>query len=345
MKLPSVLPTVNSASSSSRDHVLRGGLAGAAGDRRPPSPPSPPRPRRQRLQAPPACRRRESAGPPRPGLPLDYRRASALWPVLSDVIMPIVSFPTHGKEQIPGLHSARINAEARDHSAISRRCAKYFCDVRKSSLISDVRSRSSFIRRAHPFIPLHSPANAEPAAPLRGRRTRSSGPSEPDTSRVLCRRGARCRPARLRSRALRMAFARSGSATCGVSKRRRPTSASFMMSSGSSVRGLSEVSTTKSLCSPAAMPISGRLARSRSPPQPNSVMTRFGVEAARHRDHVAQRVVGVRVVHHHQERLALVDALEAAGHGAAGGDAARRSAPGRARRTRLCTTPPECCRH
>ena len=40
------------------------------------------------------------------------------------------------------------------------------------------------------------------------------------------------------------------------------------------LRGLSEVSTTKSLPRPAASPMSGRLARSRSPPQPNSVMTR-----------------------------------------------------------------------
>ena len=37
----------------------------------------------------------------------------------------------------------------------------------------------------------------------------------------------------------------------GVSKRRRPTRASFMMAMGSSERGLSEVSTTKSLASPA----------------------------------------------------------------------------------------------
>ena len=58
--------------------------------------------------------------------------------------------------------------------------------------------------------------------------------------------------------------------------RRMPTSASFMMASGSSERGLSLVRTTKSLFSAAACPISGRLVRSRSPPQPNRVMMRLG---------------------------------------------------------------------
>ena len=108
-----------------------------------------------------------------------------------------------------------------------------------------------------------------------------------------------------------------------TSVRRMPTSASFMIASGSSERGLSLVSTTKSLPSAAACPISGRLARSRSPPHPNNVMTRLGFEPARHRDGVAQRVVGVRVVHHYDERLAFVDALEAPRHGLQVRDAAR----------------------
>ena len=54
----------------------------------------------------------------------------------------------------------------------------------------------------------------------------------------------------------------------------RPTNASLMMARGSSLRGLSEVNTTKSLPRAAASPMSGRLARSRSPPQPNRVTTR-----------------------------------------------------------------------
>ena len=96
-----------------------------------------------------------------------------------------------------------------------------------------------------------------------------------------------------------------------------------MMSSGSSERGLSDVSTTKSLSSAAAMPISGRLVRSRSPPQPNSVITRPARQLRGDLNHVAQRVVGVGVVHDDQKRLPFVDAFEPARNRAAGGDAAR----------------------
>src|SRR5262249_80493 len=47
-----------------------------------------------------------------------------------------------------------------------------------------------------------------------------------------------------------------------------------MISSGSSLRGLSEVTTAKSAPSAAAEPISGRLPRSRSPPHPNTTSKR-----------------------------------------------------------------------
>ena len=47
-----------------------------------------------------------------------------------------------------------------------------------------------------------------------------------------------------------------------------------MMASGSSVRGLSEVTTTKSASSAATLPMMGRLVRSRSPPQPNRATVR-----------------------------------------------------------------------
>src|SRR5207249_10126979 len=45
---------------------------------------------------------------------------------------------------------------------------------------------------------------------------------------------------------------------------------------GSSLRGLSEVITITSLSRPATAPINGRFVRSRSPPQPNTVMRRPG---------------------------------------------------------------------
>ena len=53
-----------------------------------------------------------------------------------------------------------------------------------------------------------------------------------------------------------------------------PRLISSMICSGSSLRGLSEVMTTRSLSRAATAPISGRLLRSRSPPQPNTVMSR-----------------------------------------------------------------------
>ena len=63
----------------------------------------------------------------------------------------------------------------------------------------------------------------------------------------------------------------------------------------------------------------------------------LGVEPAGHGDDVAQRIVGMRVVHHDDEGLAFIDALEAPGHGLQIGDAARdhfgRQAVGQAGRT------------
>ncbi len=53
------------------------------------------------------------------------------------------------------------------------------------------------------------------------------------------------------------------------------------MASGSSVRGLSEVTTTDRRGSPATAPITGRLVLSRSPPQPNRQMTRPWVRPGR----------------------------------------------------------------
>ena len=47
-----------------------------------------------------------------------------------------------------------------------------------------------------------------------------------------------------------------------------------MMARGSSVRGLSEVSTVRSAYREAAAPIRGRLPLSRQPPQPNTAMSR-----------------------------------------------------------------------
>ena len=102
--------------------------------------------------------------------------------------------------------------------------------------------------------------------------------------------------------ARRMAAARSTSTVYSTPVDCRPGSISARIAAGSSERGLSLVATTKSLPSPAAWPILGRLVRSRSPPQPKSVITRAPVcrgHLARQRSQIAQRIVGVRVVHDH----------------------------------------------
>ena len=115
-----------------------------------------------------------------------------------------------------------------------------------------------------------------------------------------------------------MAAARSGSTVYWTPLACRPGSISARIAAGSSERGLSLVATTKSLPSPAAWPILGRLVRSRSPPQPKSVMTRApGARGhlAGERGQIAQRVVGVGVVHDHGEGLAGIDGLKAAGNG------------------------------
>ena len=51
-----------------------------------------------------------------------------------------------------------------------------------------------------------------------------------------------------------------------------------MIASGSSERGLSDVTTARSASRAAIAPISGRLSRSRSPPQPNTQITRPSAE-------------------------------------------------------------------
>ena len=104
------------------------------------------------------------------------------------------------------------------------------------------------------------------------------------------------------------------------STRATPAMISAMICSGSSERGLSEVTTATSASRAAISPISGRLPRSRSPPAPNTQSTRPWPAAseprqlARGAQHVLERVRRVGVVDEHGEVLALVDRLEAPRH-------------------------------
>ena len=122
-----------------------------------------------------------------------------------------------------------------------------------------------------------------------------------------------------------MAARRSGSITTLWRELRaaRPATISSMIASGSSVRGLSEVMTARSASRAPMPPMSGRLPRSRSPPQPNTTSTRPSVTARAALQRVLERVRRVRVVDDDAERLAGAHRLEAAGDALGDGEAAR----------------------
>ena len=84
-----------------------------------------------------------------------------------------------------------------------------------------------------------------------------------------------------------------------------------MIASGSSERGLSEVTIVTSARSAAILPISGRFPRSRSPPAPKTTITRPGPSPRAALKHRREGVRRVRVVDDDGERLSLVDGLEA----------------------------------
>ena len=75
-----------------------------------------------------------------------------------------------------------------------------------------------------------------------------------------------------------MAAARSSSTSTG---RSAPATISATIASGSSLRGLSDVTIATSASSAASFPMSGRLPRSRSPPAPTTTMTWFPSASSR----------------------------------------------------------------
>ena len=87
-----------------------------------------------------------------------------------------------------------------------------------------------------------------------------------------------------------------------------------MIARGSSLRGLSEVTTARSASRLTTSPMSGRFARSRSPPQPKTQITRRRRKPACLGEDVLERLGRVRVVDEDGEGLALVHRLEAARH-------------------------------
>ena len=92
---------------------------------------------------------------------------------------------------------------------------------------------------APPGLIRRNRAGATNVAPLRGRRIPARGPSTLAWSRALCRPSSTMSPGRAWSSASSMARSRSGSTSTLAGVRCKPTSASLMILSGSSLRGLS----------------------------------------------------------------------------------------------------------
>ena len=101
-----------------------------------------------------------------------------------------------------------------------------------------------------------------------------------------------------------------------------------MIASGSSLRGLSLVTTTSSL-TPPPCPISGRFARSLSPPAPEHHGQAPGFERTCGSQDVFERILRVGVVHDHREGLSLVDPPQTAPVPPRHGPDARRDASSR----------------
>ena len=178
-----------------------------------------------------------------------------------------------------------------------------------------------------------------PRAPRRRRRRGAPRRRPPGRSRGPCRRPARCRRAAPRRIASRIAARRSPTSSTSAARAPVPASTAARIAAGSSVRGLSSVTTSTSASRAAISPMIGRLPGSRSPPAPITTISRPPVSGRRVRERRLDGVRLVGVVDDDHEVLAGVDPLEPAGHPAPRGDrrrrpARRRSRPRRRRRRR-----------
>ena len=142
-------------------------------------------------------------------------------------------------------------------------------------------SRSPWSSRRHDALPARPP-------PPRDRRSGAWSCRRSGSPRGPCRRSAARRPARaargghanrgapvdLRVVAARGAAPARRAASFGALVRRTPSRTMSTIAAGSSVRGLSDVTIARSASRAAISPIIGRLPRSRSPPQPNTTISR-----------------------------------------------------------------------
>ena len=217
------------------------------------------------------ARRWRAASAPRPSSDTRDRRAVDPEPVAARAPRPR---PLERLGRRTGHRRCAPRAARRTASRVSRaasRCTR--SSLRRRRRGTGRRPRGP--RRTSDVASRASPSSVRaPRARPHGRRTGSCRRPAPDTARGPCRRSPRRRPG-----ARRRPPARSPPDDRAPRRSRRrpsraPGSTSAMIASGSSDRGLSLVMIVRSAAADAAAPIRGRLARSRSPPQPNTTISR-----------------------------------------------------------------------
>src|SRR6266700_1638231 len=249
-----------------RQYLLSRGLSGRSGHCQQGLAPESPRRRAQGLQ----CGQRviDKEQPRRIGFHfsacLYYRCHSTLLQCGGNVIMAVVAFTFDGDEQVTGAERARVNRVPHGDQLLVHvsfgggklddspqrqlhRFSPVSCSWPISCKISTATWTSSNRKAPARVVWVFS-------WPLPAIRTIS--------------------PVLASASAMPIAFLRSGSTMYRTPLCCRPGRESRMIAMGSSLRGLSDVRTTKSLPCPAALPIRERLVRSRSPPQPKTVITR-----------------------------------------------------------------------
>ena len=191
--------------------------------------------------------------------------------------------------------AARCASRSRRRARVRRDRRRRACAPSISCATSSItpRSAAARARRSGRRTGARSPATSWPCSwPLPQITTTSPGCASASASPIAARRSA---------------------STVTSSGRASPATISARIASGSSERGLSLVTYTRSAPASAAAPIRGRFARSRSPPAPKTQMhatARRGARAAQHRLDARR---GVRVVDDDGERLIGLDGLEAPG--------------------------------
>src|SRR6185312_4588768 len=177
-----------------------------------------------------------------------------------NVIVPIDALTFHREEQLPRADRARVDGVP--HHLFRR--------IEDSFSMDPVCNLSQRQRHRAPSCAMSRRMRAASATSSNG-----TGPSAKICSFSCPLPASRTISPGFAARIATSIAARRSSSTTNVAPvSRTPGRASLMISIGSSLRGLSLVTMTRSLSAPATRPIFGRFVLSRSPPQPNIVITR-----------------------------------------------------------------------